>query len=1167
MFISAHTHVETAISASPMQAFVNKAKALGRTHFTYTDYGYMTGAFKSYKMAKDAGLGFIPGIEMMFLDKDCVSAKAVPKAKYFSITAYAHDKDAYHALAAVSSGKGSYFVAKTEDEYPIYTWKDLEELSKHNVSFVLSGATSLYYRVYSKDKEAAKSVAKRLKDLGKSVYVAIIAGDEKEAWSEVVSIRTKKGVSDLSLQTRIDTNAATNIPAKDVMAARHTHILAIYKNGLRVESKEPMEIKDKKISYKATKLSKNYTKDANLAHVSLAKEAGFGILASDYASMANKEDREVQVVRLEGRKPPGTFFMMSEVEYRECVAEHGLLQADIDAAIKGSKEWASTFNVELKYDWQLPTHPEPEKEMVRLFRKVGRLEKFKNDKVYMDRLKYELEVLRKNGVIDLLHYFFPIASYFDQCFDQGVLTGPARGSGGGSLLCYFMGITHIDPIKYDLPFERFFSLDRIKTRRLPDIDCDSSTRVVLVGEDGNSGWLFNTYGDKAAQISTRQNMRLKSAIKDVNRVKNDGTVEKEIEILSEKLPNPPQGVSDYDYLFGYKDTDGNVIKGLFETNKDLKEYAVQRPDEWETVKHAIGIARTVGRHASAFLIADRPIQETIPTMRVGGSLRTTQYEAKECEAAGMVKYDFLVVSQVEDVNACLKLINKKYGKKADTGYFYHNNELTYVWDLPQKDEKTKKLLEKGVDPSMFQIGTQSMAPYVRDIKPDCIEDFGVILAIVRPGPLDAVDENTGRSIANEYVARRNGQSYGSIKELNEVLPNTFGAIIFQEDITKVCTDIAGMSGPRAEILRDHMCKKRMKNLAEMKPEFVEGATKKISHELANKIWDMMVTFGNYSFNRSHSFGYSVITYATVFLQAHYPLEWWTAVLSNADQKEITEKFWKHVRHLIAPPDINISSDKMEIDYDKGLIRSKLSLVKGLSDDTAAKIMSQRPYKDIKDFVNKDVLKPAMTRKLIHVGIMDSLFPSKSTIEDKMQMFEDTLEEIKYEKAIAAGKKAKLKKGSVDPEFLSMSPLESYVLKKQILPSMPTDLTGLLTDISSDLDPQPGNRAIVKNSRGTYLFNGNMVEKAEKAELTRQVFYAAACYVISMKEFTYSGGTKKALKLLVDTDGYLREYVKWPNYDTGELEYPEGLKKESVAILLLERRPGKDPRIERILLQS
>lgn len=1167
MFISAHTHVETAISASPMQAFVNKAKSLGRTHFTYTDYGYMTGAFKSYKMAKEAGLGFIPGIEMMFLDKECVSAKAVSKAKYFSITAYAHDKNAYHALASVSSGKRDYFVAKTEDEYPIYTWKDLEELAKHNISFVLSGATSLYYRVYGKDKEAAKSIANRLKDLGRPVYVAIVAGNEKDAWSEVVSIKTKKGLSDLSLQTRIDTNAATNIPAKDVMAARHTHILAIYKNGLRVESKEPMEIKDKKISYKATRLSKNYTKDSNLAHISLAKEMGFGVLASDYASMANKEDREVQVVRLEGRKPPGTFFMMSEVEYRECVAEHGLLQSDIDAAIKGSKEWADTFNVELKYDWQLPTHPEPEKEMVRLFRKVGRLEKFKNDKVYMDRLKYELEVLRKNGVIDLLHYFFPIASYIDYVESKGALIGPGRGSAAGSLLAYFMGIHSVDPIKAKLPFERFFSLDRIKANKIPDIDLDSGHKRFLMGEDGNSGWLFDTYGDRAAQISTRQNMRLKSAIKDVNRVKNDGSIEKEIEILSEKLPNPPQGVSDYDYLFGYKDSEGNAVKGLFEINKDLKDYAVQRPDEWEVVKNALGISRTMGRHASAVVIANSPINETVPTMRVGSSLRVTQYEAKECEAAGLIKYDFLGVSQLVDISTCLELINNKNKENHTIGFFTHEGVKTHIWDLPQNDPKTVDLLKTDSLSSLFQISTATAAPLVKGIEPKNVDDLAIILALGRPGPLDFIDPETGRNMAEEYIERRKGRSRGKIEALEKALPETYAVLVYQENLNTVAKAIAGMSGERAEILRDNMCKKRMKALDAMKPEFMDGAIKNVGEKTANEIWEMMITFGQYGFSLNHAQSYATTTYATAFLKAHYPLEWWTAVLSNADQKEITEKFWKHVRHLIAPPDINISSDKMEIDYEKGLIRSKLSMVKGLSDDTAVKIMTQRPYRDIKDFVTKDVLKPAMTRKLIHVGIMDSLFPESSTLEDKMQLFEDTLEEIKYEKAIAAGKKAKLKKGSIDPDFLSMSPLESYVLKKQILPSMPTDLTSLLIDISNDLDPQPNGRAIVKRSGGTYMFNGSIAEKVEKADLNNQVKYAVACYVISVKEFTYSGGTKKALKMLVDTDGYMREYVKWPNYDTGELEYPAGLKKESVVILSLERRPGKDPRIEKILLQS
>lgn len=1168
MFVSAHSLIETPISASPMQAFIDKAKALGRPALAYTDIGYMSGGLKFYKMVKDAGLNFIPGIDMMFLDKDCLSHKTCPEASYFTLTAYAHDKESYHALATVSSAHRSNFITKNEDSFPLYNWKDLEYLSKHNVSFVLHGSLSLYARVYFKNKEAAKDVAQRLVSLKRPVYVSLIAGDEKDKWSEKVTITTKNGTADFDFSVKVDTDKAINIPVKDIAATRHTQILAIYKNGIRIPSKVPMDILDKKIAYKASSFSKNYVKEANLCHLSLAKSMGLKVLSSDYATMANQDEKNVQMVRLEGKKLSGTYYMMSERDYVEKLQEHGILIQDIENSIKNTLEWASSFNVKLDYQWQLPQTANPEQEMIRIFKKNGRFEKFKDNQVYMDRLKRELGVIRKNGVIDLIHYFFPIVSYADFLYDNNELLGPSRGSAAGSLLAYFMGIHNINPIKYNLPFERFFSMDRILTKKLPDIDTDAGAKTLLLGADSNSGWLYGTYGDKAAQISTRQNIRLKSAIKDANRVKNNGDVEPMILAFAENLPNAPQGTSDADFVFGYKDKEGTVHLGLLQTNEKLKKYTEDRPDEWDIVKRSFGIPRSMGRHASAVVIADVPISTVVPTMQVGDNKRVTQYEAKDCEAAGLIKYDFLGVSQLDDINLCLKLINKKNGDSYGPGVFKHEGKETHIWELPENDEKTAKLIETDDLISLFQIGTQTARPLAKAIKPRNVEDHAVILALGRPGPLDFKDEKTGRNMAEEYIERRHGRSSGEIQILNDVLSETFGVIVYQEQLTKVAKDIGGMDGERAEILRDNMCKKRMKALDAMKPEFMEGAVKKAGQEVATQIWDMMVKFGNYGFSLNHAIGYATTTYATAFLKAHYPLEWWTAVLTNSDQKEIMEKFWKSVRHLIAPPDINISTDQMTIDYEKGLIRSKLSIVKGLSDDTARKIVESRPFNNVEEFVKKDAVKPALTRKLIQVGVMDSLFPSFYTIEMKLQDLEDALEKIKYEKALAQGKKkAILKKGSIDPEFLAMSPIEFFKLKKDILPSMPIDLTALIADINPRVIKQGGRPMVPYGKSVIHLMNGKLAETVDKASLKDRIKYAVASYIVDAKEFTYAKGTKKALKLIVDTDGYSREMVKWPDYNTGELEYPSDLKKGSVAIIILERRPEKDPSIQEIVLQS
>lgn len=1162
--MSIHTHIETHLSASTLSSFIKKAKMLNRNYMAYTDYGLMTGAYKFYKEAKNNQINPIIGIEVMFFDENLDLCKKAG-GKYYPITIYAKNADAYQKLSKLSAHKKSFYTTKSEDELPLTSWAELLEYKDNDIEIVLGGPLSLPYRLYNlgMGKEAVDFINSLKEHF--SLNLSLFAGNEDSVWRESVVINSE--TRDLYIKTskRIDTDKAKNISAMELMSERHSEIHAVYKGSVRYEFKNPIIIKGRKIESSFKKLSKNYSKDSNQFYLKLSKHLNAKLLVSDYAFMAEKEHKDVQTVRQEGRIVKSDYYMLSNEELTQNLSDHGIPVSDIIKSIKDTEEWTQQFNINLKFPYRLPLVEDPGKKMIELFQSVGRFSKFRSNPVYMDRLKLELSVIRENGTIDLLPYFFPIAEYLSKCLEDGNLVGPARGSAGGSLISYFMGITQIDPIKYDLPFERFFSLDRVLTGKIPDIDVDASHKNTLFGEDGNSGWLYSTLGDRAAQVSTRTMMRLKSSIKDVNRLFNDGTVEKEIEKLSEKLPNPPQGVSDADFLFGYKDSDGNEIEGAFYKDKDLQEYALARPQEWEIVKSCLGISRQNSRHASAVIIADRPVQEIVPIMKVGESLRVTQFEAKECESAGLIKYDFLVVKQLLDINGCLKLINKKHGISLPTGMFMHDNKQVYIWDLPERDEKTENLLATDSYEGLFQIGTSSMFPFVRAIQPKNIDDLAIILALVRPGPLDFVDEKTGRNMAEEYIERRRGLSKTDIPELLKVIPNTYGTCIFQEDITKICIEIGGMSGEKAEILRDNMCKKRMSKLMAMKPEFMDGAEKAVGKDTAETIWSMMVTFGNYAFNRSHSYGYATITWATAFLKAHYPLEWWTSVLTNAEEKEITEKFWKHVKHIVAPPDVAISTEEMVIDYKNNLIRSKMSMIKGLSDATAKKIADSRPFNSLEDLIKADVIKPAMAKKLILVGAMDSFFEKTDSLENKLFKYESSIENFKYQKAIEEGKKTKRKQPKVDVDFLKLSPLEEVALKKSILPSMPLNITDLVCDISKNFKKTNGSYQMSYNGRNIWVLNGSLCEKIEKSNVTQSITFASPCYIVSAKEFTYSNGTKKALKLIVDTDGYLRELVKWPNYDTGELEYPKSLKKESVAVLILYKRPEKDTRIDNIIV--
>jgi DNA polymerase-3 subunit alpha len=331
------------------------------------------------------------------------------------------------------------------------------------------------------------------------------------------------------------------------------------------------------------------------------------------------------------------------------------------------------------------------------------------------------------------------------------------------------------------------------------------------------------------------------------------------------------------------------------------------------------------------------------------------------------------VSALKDINLCLKYINKKHGNKdVETGYFYHNDKKEYIWDLPE-DMDVFKMLWQGKTETVFQLNSTTATPLVKKIKPESVLDCAVITSLGRPGPLDFIDEKTGRNMAEEYAYRKAGLSKGDLPILEQLIPETYGVLVFQEQVTKIARELGQMSVIDAENVRIGMGKKKIKLLNSLKPQFIKGASQKVGEELAEKVWSMMATFARYGFNKSHAVAYSVISYACAFLKHHYPLEWWAAVLSNADDKEINEVFYKYVKDMVLPPDVNTSTEQMEVDYNINKIRNKLSVISRLGETAAENIIDKRPYKDLKDFVEKGACGPALTRKLVYVGALDSLF--------------------------------------------------------------------------------------------------------------------------------------------------------------------------------------------------
>lgn len=1180
--VSTHTRLEMPGSASTIADFIAQAKVLGRSHVAYADMGRVTGLYKAYKAAKDANIGLIAGCEIPI-----VMDIGMPFA-YYTVTVFCHDQGAYQKLGDLLSHPKGIRLTEGEHEMPYFELGQLDMLSGHNVSFNMHGLHSAFGKMLLGDKEGlAEDLLIKLKTMG-DVSVSVVAAKEDSVIVEKIQVffSGRQVVLSFSDMVEIDTIVQGKFKriktkAKELVDSDGLQktISALYPNGVKIaiQPQKPTSVRTIKVEDKHPFGCANAA--ANKAIVRFAQKHGLSVFVSDNAYMAKTSSRSVQEAKLQGeRLEADSLHMLTDDETIERLTAQGFGLNQVQTWIKNTQEWASKFNFKLEYGWRLPKIVEDEDKFVMdQIKKVGRMKW--DDPKWVDRLNYELSIIRDNGVFNFLPYFVPITMVFDEYKKHGRIRSPGRGSVGGSLLAYCLGFTHVDPLAYNLPFERFFSKDRVLAKKLPDVDLDLVSRDLLVGEDGSGGLLKRLLGDKYAQISTRGNLRLKSSVQNVARKFYDGIVPEDIMKFSNNLSAPPQGVSDKDYVFGFSDSDGNHHKGLVEIDESLQDYVSKYPEQWQVVSEMLGVGKSYGRHASGFCLADIPIAEIVPTMMVKGHGPVTQYEAKEVESAGLIKYDFLVVNQLLDIENCIKLINSKNGDDFDVEHFRHNGEKLFVWDLPQDDPAVKSLVKRGDLSTVFQVHTQSMRPFMLAIQPSNIRDFAIVLALVRPGPLDFVDPKTGRNMAEEYVERRRGRSSPDIPALASELPETYGVIAYQEQISTIAKNIGKMSGERAEILRDNMCKKRAKQLLQMKPEFMAGAIESVGKETAETIWNQMETFAQYGFSVIHSTEYAMISYTCAFLKAHYPLEWWASILKNAEAKEIKDKLWKYVKHLVAAPDINLSNEDMLIDYDSRTIRNKLSVIRGLSSAGVEKLVQGRPYKDLQHLVDSRNVGDSMLKKLMHVGVLDSLLPvnQRKSLITKMTALEDSLNKRKYQEKLVefAEKTKEYERGErktkpkepkapepalPDTEYLSMTPYKDITIRKFLMPSVEADITGAVIRSSPRVE-EKGNVYLVKNSQNktSRLLDGQQMQDRDDEKYEPQFereYYACGGFVVSMSEFPFNKGQSRALKMLVDTDGYEREVVIWPDYETKQLSYPENLKENSIVILYYSRRRDK-----------
>jgi DNA polymerase III subunit alpha len=558
-----------------------------------------------------------------------------------------------------------------------------------------------------------------------------------------------------------------------------------------------------------------------------------------------------------------------------------------------------------------------------------------------ERLNYELGIIKTMGFAG---YFLIVSDFIAKGRSIGVAVGPGRGSAAGSAVAFCIGITNIDPIKYSLLFERFLNPERVS---MPDIDIDFDDE----GRQKVIDYVIDKYGkNQVAQIVTFGTMAARSSIKDVARTLN--------------LPLP-----DANYLAKLvPETPGTTLKQAYEEVNELKELKKGSDLKAETLKLAEaleGSVRNTGIHAAGVIIAPEDLTNLIPVCTSKDSpLLVTQFDGKVIESAGMLKMDFLGLKTLSIIKDAVALIKKNYGVEID------------IDSIPEDDAKTFALYQRGDTVGTFQFESDGMRMYLKDLKPTDIEDLIAMNALYRPGPMQFIPN---------FIARKHGKEKVDYPHplLEEMLKNTYGIMVYQEQIMQTAQIVAGYSLGGADLLRRAMGKKDKEKMAKEKEKFIKGAKEKnnVDEEKSAEIFSIMEKFAEYGFNRSHSAAYSVVAYQTVYLKANYPAEYMAAVLthnmSNIDKVSYFMDECKRQNIQVLGPDVNESAMNFDVNTE-GKIRFGLGAIKGSGDAAVDSIIMERNenghYTDIFNFSERVNLR-AVNKKtfecLAYAGAFDS----------------------------------------------------------------------------------------------------------------------------------------------------------------------------------------------------
>lgn len=925
-FTHLHLHSEYSLldSSGKIKKIISKAKELGMDSIAITDHGVMYGCVAFYKEAKDQGIKPILGCEVY------VAAKSM------DIKINDKENSTHHLVLLVKNEKG---------------YENLMEIVSE------ASIRGFYYKPRV-DHEFLRNHSEGL------IALSACLGGEVQSWHLKDNYEKAKEVALLY---------------KDIF--KDGFYLEIQNHGME-EQRKVME-----------------------ENIKLSKELDIPLVATNDVHYINEEDSEAHDILMciqtgktiddpNRRKYPSNQFYLKSKEEMWSMFSH------VKEALENTTKIAEECNFDYEFHVsKLPKFPLPEgREPYEYLREtcyLGLIERYdvfkdflnkpltveevvdfsKNNEEacgYVKRLEYELSVIRQMGYVD---YFLITWDFIKYSNDNGIPTGPGRGSAAGSIVAFTLGITKIDPIKYSLLFERFLNPERVS---MPDIDSDFcyERRQEVID------YVVGKYGvNNVSQIITFGTMAPRACIRDVGRAMNYAY--SEVDRIAKMIPTML----------------GITIEKALELNPELKE-AYNKEERVKTLidvsKKLEGLPRHSSTHAAGVVIASKPLVEYVPLQKNDESI-VAQFDMTTLEELGLLKMDFLGLRTLTVMSDAVKMI--KYNRGIDID----------LDKIDFEDKEVYKMIGEGKTAGVFQLESAGMTSFMKELKPDSLEDIIAGISLYRPGPMAEIPK---------YIeCKRNpGKLKYDTPQLEEILNVTYGVMVYQEQVMEIVRKLAGYSMGRSDLVRRAMSKKKHKVMEEERKNFIHGVTDEngnlevpgclrngISEEIANKIFDSMMDFASYAFNKSHAAAYAVIGYQTAYLMKYYPVETIAAMLNSVTGT--SEKVAHYINFAeslgiqVLPPDINESYSKFTVKGDK--IRFGLAAIRNVGLNVVENIVYARDkkgrFESLVDFVNKidlSAINKRAVESLIKAGAFDEFKIFRSKL---LAVYEKIMDSVSNEK--------------------------------------------------------------------------------------------------------------------------------------------------------------------------